>query len=61
MGGSRKGGEASACAFVEVTGPGAATDSYGVGIDANIVTASIKALVSGANRLALQRSAVFSA
>ncbi|MBT9496383.1 MAG: hypothetical protein IV103_03690, partial [Zoogloea sp.] len=26
------------------------SDCYGVGIDANIVTASIKALISGANR-----------
>jgi 2-isopropylmalate synthase len=61
MGGSRKGGEASASAYVEVTRPGAAGDSYGVGVDANIVTASIKALVSGANRLALHRTPAVSA
>lgn len=45
------GGDAQACAFVELAtanGPIA----YGVGMDANIVTASIKALISGCNRLA---------
>jgi 2-isopropylmalate synthase len=45
------GGDAQACAFVElaeVNGPTA----YGVGMDGNIVTASIKALISGCNRLA---------
>ena len=52
MGGSREGGEASACAFIEVTRPGSGCERYGVGVDANIVTASIKALVSGVNRIA---------
>ncbi|OAI00122.1 2-isopropylmalate synthase [Methylomonas methanica] len=45
------GGDAQACAFVElaeVNGPTA----FGVGMDGNIVTASIKALISGYNRLA---------
>ncbi|MDR3390865.1 MAG: 2-isopropylmalate synthase [Sulfuriferula sp.] len=44
-----KGSDAEACAFMEVTGNGG--ECYGAGMDANIVTASIKALVSGANRL----------
>ena len=46
-----KGGDAKACAFVEVTQAGGERESYGVGMDANIVTASIQALISGANRL----------
>ena len=50
-GSSSEGGNAKACAFIEVTRQGNETECYGVGMDANIVTASIKALVSGANRL----------
>ena len=46
-----KGGDAKACAFVEVTQNGSERECYGVGMDANIVTASIKALISGLNRL----------
>ena len=49
-----KGGDARACAFMEVTHNGSQgehSDCYGVGLDANIVTASIKALLSGVNRL----------
>ena len=42
------GGEAQACAFVEVVSQG--REFYGVGMDANIVTASIKAIVSGVHR-----------
>ncbi len=42
-----------ASAFVEVASPGASTGCYGVGIDTNIVTASIKALLSGMNQLEL--------
>lgn len=51
-------GDASACAFMEIANPEAGTECYGVGMDSNIVTASIKALVSGVNRaqLAMQRS-----
>ena len=45
------GSDASACAFMEVTRPGSAGECYGVGVDANIVTASIRALVNGVNRL----------
>jgi len=43
-------GDARACAFVEVSIPGCG-EGYGVGIDGNIVTASLKALISGVNRL----------
>ena len=46
-----KGGDAKACAFVQVTQNGNDRECYGVGMDANIVTASIKALISGLNRL----------
>jgi 2-isopropylmalate synthase len=45
------GGEAVACAFLELARHGDSTERYGVGMDANIVTASIKAIVSGVNRL----------
>lgn len=41
-------GEAMACAFVEIVCQG--TVSYGVGMHANIVTASIQAIISGINR-----------
>ena len=43
-------GNASACAFMELAAAGAG-ECFGVGIDANIVTASLKALISGVNRL----------
>ena len=49
---SSSGSDASACAFMELTRAGSAGECYGVGIDANIVTASIRALVNGVNRLA---------
>ncbi|MCQ8103697.1 2-isopropylmalate synthase [Methylomonas sp. SURF-2] len=45
------GGDAQACAFVELTAANGQT-AYGVGMDGNIVSASIKALISGCNRLA---------
>jgi 2-isopropylmalate synthase len=45
---SVNGGEASACAFIEIAAQG--REFYGVGMDTNIVTASIKALVSSLNR-----------
>jgi 2-isopropylmalate synthase len=51
MGSSGEGGDAKACAFMEVTRPGSGQECHGVGVDANIVTASIRALVSGINRL----------
>lgn len=49
MGSSGEGGNARACAFLEVASPGG--EGYGVGIDVNIVTASVKALVSAVNRI----------
>jgi 2-isopropylmalate synthase len=50
-------GDAQACAFLELAAAGQSAERFGVGIDSNIVTASIKALVSGVNRLALIPSA----
>jgi 2-isopropylmalate synthase len=46
-----EGGNANACAFIELSQSKGGAECYGVGIDTNIVTASIKALVSGINRL----------
>jgi 2-isopropylmalate synthase len=55
------GADSQACAFFEVACKRSGNERFGVGIDANIVTASIKALVSGINRLmvcqALQQAA----
>lgn len=49
---SEDGGNAQACAFLELMPEdGSQGDRYGVGIDGNIVTASIRAIVSGVNRL----------
>ncbi|HEX9194534.1 MAG TPA: 2-isopropylmalate synthase [Azonexus sp.] len=45
-------GNALACAFVELAASGKG-EVYGVGIDSNIVTASLKAIVSGINRLGI--------
>jgi len=50
-------GNARACAFMEISG-GSGGDFYGVGVDANIVTASLKALISGINRAAVRRQAI---
>ncbi|MBU1238037.1 MAG: 2-isopropylmalate synthase [Gammaproteobacteria bacterium] len=52
MGASDDGGDARATAFMELARAGE-RDCYGVGIDANIVTASIKAMVSGVNRMGI--------
>ena len=49
-------GNAQACAFMEIAGSGNG-EFYGIGIDGNIVTASIKALVSGINRMGIVRQA----
>ncbi|WP_153145453.1 2-isopropylmalate synthase [Dechloromonas sp. H13] len=46
---SGEAGDAQACAFMEIAATGRG-ECYGVGIDDNIVTASIKALLSGVNR-----------
>jgi 2-isopropylmalate synthase len=50
---SASGGNANACAFIEMTQDGSNDNAecYGAGLDANIVTASIKALISGVNRM----------
>ncbi|PTQ88920.1 2-isopropylmalate synthase [Agitococcus lubricus] len=49
--GSNEGSHAQASAFIEVSQHGLTTSQYGVGIDSNIITASVKALISGANRV----------
>ena len=41
-----------ACAFLEVAPTGGGQERFGIGIDGNIVTASIRALVGAAARLA---------
>ncbi|MDR1855145.1 MAG: 2-isopropylmalate synthase [Azoarcus sp.] len=51
LGASRDGGEARACAFLELVGEAGGSPRYGVGLDENIVTASLRALVSGIDRL----------
>ncbi|OMG56632.1 2-isopropylmalate synthase [Azonexus hydrophilus] len=50
-------GNARACAFIEMAASGRG-ECYGAGIDGNIVTASIKALISGINRLGIGTLAV---
>ncbi len=50
MSASGEAGDARACAFMEIANSEGGAGCYGVGMDANIVTASIKALVSGTNR-----------
>jgi len=54
-------GDAQACAFLELAAPGVSTGRFGVGLDSNIVTASLKALVSGVQRLGLDPVAPASA
>ena len=51
---STNGGDAQACAFLELTARGVTLERFGVGLDGNIVTASLQALISGINRLGLQ-------
>ena len=53
---STTGGDAQACAFLELMPAGGGTERFGVGMDTNIVTASVKALISGVNRLGLVRA-----
>ena len=55
VGSSGEAGDAKACAFMELTRSKGGSECYGVGLDTNIVTASIKALISGVNRLAETR------
>ena len=49
MGISADGGNARACAFIEIAHE--LGSNYGVGMDENIVTAAVKALFSGVNRI----------
>ena len=46
-----QGANADAIAFAEVAAPGVAGSVFGVGVDANLTTASIRAVVGGVNRL----------
>ena len=48
-------GEAQAVAFMEIRLSGEKNECYGVGMDENIITASLKALISGVNRRAAHR------
>jgi 2-isopropylmalate synthase len=50
---STDGGDAQACAFLELAPANGGAERFGVGMDTNIVTASIQALLSGVNRLGL--------
>ncbi|MCB1916728.1 MAG: 2-isopropylmalate synthase [Rhodocyclaceae bacterium] len=49
------GSDARAVAFVELTAPGLNGSCFGVGMDGNIVTASIRAILSAVNRVAQRR------
>ncbi|HMM14000.1 MAG TPA: 2-isopropylmalate synthase [Parvibaculum sp.] len=51
-----QGADAKAVAYVEVAENGVPGDIFGVGIDPNIITASFKAVISGANRVARRYS-----
>jgi 2-isopropylmalate synthase len=51
MSASASAGNAKACAFVELAPVGQTTTVYGVGIDENIITASLKAIIGSLNRL----------
>jgi len=46
-----QGANADAIAFAEMAAPGVAGSVFGVGVDANLTTASIRAVVGGVNRL----------
>jgi 2-isopropylmalate synthase len=50
---SGEGGNARACAFIEIApvGGGGGSEFYGAGVDTNIVTASLRAVIAGINRL----------
>jgi 2-isopropylmalate synthase len=58
MSASKDAGDARACAFMEIADAGEGVECYGVGMDSNIVTASIKALLSGVNRAGVFRQAL---
>ncbi|EXI80748.1 MAG: 2-isopropylmalate synthase [Candidatus Accumulibacter appositus] len=49
---SGEGGNARACAFIEVAPvAGGGSEFYGAGVDTNIVTASLRAVITGINRM----------
>ncbi len=54
IGASADGGNATACAFIEIAHERGSC--YGVGMDANIVTAAVRALLSGVNRMLHERT-----
>lgn len=58
MSASQVGGNAKACAFIELSNPQTRGEVYGVGIDENIITASIKALMSAVNRSDIATQAI---
>ncbi len=51
-----QGANADAIAFAELAAPDVAGSVFGVGIDANLTTASIRAVVGGVNRLAARHA-----
>lgn len=51
-------GAAQACAFLELVSASGGTEWFGVGMETHIVTALVKALLSGVNRLGLADVAV---
>jgi len=51
------GADARAAAFVELSAGGVPGTLFGVGLDANIITASLRAVLSGLNRIAAQMPA----
>jgi 2-isopropylmalate synthase len=55
---SANAGDAQACAFLELVSAAGGPERFGVGMDTNIVTASVKALLSGVNRLGLAEAVV---
>jgi 2-isopropylmalate synthase len=58
MSASQIGGNAKACAFIELSAPQTCSEVYGVGIDENIITASIKALMSAVNRSGIREALI---
>jgi 2-isopropylmalate synthase len=56
-----QGSDARALALVELSAPGMAGTCFGAGMHGNIVTASILAIVSAANRMAARGLAVLPA
>jgi 2-isopropylmalate synthase len=51
-----KGADAKAVTYIELKVGDSARPIFGVGVDSNIVTASLKAILSGLNRMARQRT-----